>query len=243
MPAKRSTGSAKRPSARREALSRTRIISAALDLADTKGDFSMRALGQKLKVDPMAIYRHFRDKEALIDATVDSALSGIEPPDPESGPPAERLRRMVLDFRAALAAHPGVALRVSTTQPTLGPHTLAVTDACLGLMRELGLDAAEATRAFLMVIRFVTGVAGAEERVRADCETEEAWREQMRAGYASVSPEENPNIALMANEVGRLGFQEDFEYGLDLILEGLSRRGRKKREEAAASGSAGSASS
>lgn len=186
----------------------------------------MRALGQKLKVDPMAVYRHFRDKDALIDASVDTALSAIEPPALGSGSPVERLRRMILDFRAVLAAHPGIAPRVSTTQPTLGPHTVAVTDACLGQLRELGLDPEEATRAFLMLVRFVTGVAGAEERIRSAGTSEERWREQMRAGYTSVSPDEHPNVALMANEIGRLGFQEDFEYGLDLILEALAHRGR-----------------
>ncbi len=198
---------------------------AALALADARGDFSMRALGKKLRVDPMAIYRHFRDKEAVLDAMVDVALAKLEAPAPASGTPAERLRRMCVDVRAALAAHPGVALRVSTTRPTLGPHTLALTDACVGLIRELGLDAHEATRAFLMLIRFITGVAAAEERVRADGSDEATWREELRARYATVSPDQLPNVSAMASEVGSLGFQAEFEYGLDVLLEGLVRRG------------------
>ena len=189
----------------------------------------MRALGQKLRVDPMAIYRHFRDKEALLDAMVDAALANLEPPAPGTGTPALRLRRMFMDFRTALAAHPGVALRVSTTRPTLGRHTVALTEACLGLIRELGLDAYEASRAFLMIIRFITGVAGAEERIRADGKDEDAWRDELRAGYASVPPEQHPNVAAMASVVERLGFQAEFEYGLDLLLEGLQRRGTAAR--------------
>jgi AcrR family transcriptional regulator len=225
MPATPRSAAGKRAVTGRRPLSSEKIVDAALALADARGDFSMRALGQKLGVDPMAIYRHFRDKEALLDAMVDAALAQLAAP--PSGTPAERLRRMCVDFRSALAAHPGVALRVSTTRPTLGPHTLALTDACVGLIRQLGLDAREATRAFLMLIRFITGVAAAEERVRADGSDEATWREELRARYATASPEQLPNVSAMADEVGRLGFQAEFEYGLDLLLEGLVGRGAR----------------
>jgi AcrR family transcriptional regulator len=225
----------KKSSPRREALNRERIVKAALELADTRGDFSMRALGEKLKADPMAMYRHFRNKEALIDATVDAALSGVVPVPPDWGSAPERLRQLCLDFRAALEAHPGVAVRVSTAEPNLGAHTIGLVDAFLGLLREFGLDASEAIRGLLVVVRFVTGVAAAEERVRSVGGTEAGWRDQMAAGYVSVATDELPNIASLAAEVSHVSFQESFEYGLDVILDGLVRRGemaRKRREEA-----------
>jgi AcrR family transcriptional regulator len=189
----------------------------------------MRALGQKLRVDPMAIYRHVRDKEALLDAMVDAALAGLAAPPADAGTALERLRRMCVDFRACLDAHPGVAMRVSTTRPTLGPHTVGLTEAGLALLREMGLDAREATRAFLMIIRFITGVAAADDHVRAGGASEAEWREEMRAGYASVSPAEYPNVAAMADEVTNLGFQEEFEYGLDLLLDALAQRAGPSR--------------
>jgi AcrR family transcriptional regulator len=204
-------------------------VEAALTLADARGDFSMRGLGQKLRVDPMAIYRHFRDKEALLDAMVDAALADLLVPLPGAGHPVERLRRMCVDFRACLDAHPGVAMRVATTRPTLGPHTLGLTEACLALLREMGLDARQATRGFLMIIRFITGVVAADQRVRADGSSEAEWREDLRAGYASVSPTDHPNVAVLAEVVGELGLEEEFEYGLDLLLDGLARRGNLAR--------------
>jgi AcrR family transcriptional regulator len=229
MPATPRTKKEKQDRPRRPALTRERIVEAALALADTRGDFSMRALGQRLRVDPMAIYRHFRDKDSLLDAMVDAALGELAAPPAESGDALARLRRMCVDFRACLDAHPGVALRVSTTRPTLGPHTVSLTEACLGLLREMGLDSHEATRAFLMIIRFITGVAAADGHVRAEGLSEASWREDLRAGYASVSPAEHPNVAAMAEVVGDLGLQEEFEYGLDLLLDGLSRRGAAAR--------------
>jgi AcrR family transcriptional regulator len=202
-------------------------VSAALELADARGDFSMRALGQRLRVDPMAIYRHFRDKDAVLDAMVDAALADLEADAAGSGAAAERLRRLCLGFHRAISAHPGVAQRVSTTRPTLGPHTVALTEGCLGMLRELGLDMRQATRAFLTLIRFITGVVAAEERVRFDGTSEEAWREDLRAGYATVSPADHPNVGAMSSEIADLRFQEDFEFGLDLLIDALVRLGRE----------------
>ncbi len=231
MPAAPRTDSRKGGRRLRAPLTRERIISAALGLADTRGGFSMRALGHRLGSDPMAVYRHFRDKEALQDAMVDAALASLERPDPGSGSPVERLRAMSLAFRAALQEHPGVATRVSTTRPTLGPHTVAMTEACLEILCEMGLDARDATRAFVMVIRFITGVVIGEERVLADGMTEEHWIEEMRAGYASLPPETFPHVAAMASEVTNLGLDADFEFGLDLLFEGLVRKGAASGRE------------
>jgi TetR/AcrR family tetracycline transcriptional repressor len=189
----------------------------------------MRALGRKLRVDPMAIYRHFQDKNAVIDAMVDAALEHLESPPPDTGTPAERLRRYFLDLRKVLAAHPGLALRVWTTIPTLGPHTLEQTEAALALIRELGVDAREATRAFLMLLRFVTGIAAAEEQVLADSESESSWRNGVRAKYASVPQQKYPSVVAMAEEIKGLSFQEEFEFGLDLLLEGTMRSGSQNR--------------
>jgi len=215
----------KRPSRARTPLSRDRIISAALELADERGDFSMRALGAHLGVDPMAVYRHFRDKDALLDAAVDAALATLRPPAPGDGSALERLRSICIEFRSALTAHPGIATRVSTTQPTLGPHTVALTEATFGLLVELGLGRADATKSFLMLIRFITGAVSAEERARAEETSDTPWQEQMRAAYASLPPEQFPNLAAMAEEVARTDLDIEFEYGLDLVLEALARRG------------------
>jgi AcrR family transcriptional regulator len=194
----------------------------------------MRALGQKLGVDPMAVYRHFRDKEALLEALVEAALAVVRLPAADDGSAAERLRGLLVELRAGLAAHPGVASRVASTQPNLGPHTVALTGACFGLIRELGLDDSEATRALVMVIRYVAGVVVAEERAQAGGASEADWREQLQDAYASVSPIEFPQIATMATQLGQLSFDADFEYGLDLILEGLVRRGRGTTDTAQA---------
>jgi TetR/AcrR family tetracycline transcriptional repressor len=206
----------------RTPLSQERIIAAALDLADTRGDFSMRALGEKLGVDPMAIYRHFRDKDALLDALVDAALADLAPAD--IGLPIERLRQLCIDFRSSLVAHPGVASRIRAALPTLGPHVIGLTEASLGLILEVGVDAREASRVFVLLIGFVTMSVEEEQHVLAEFQTEQAWRAAVSARYASLSPTAHPSVIAMAAEREHVSFHDDFEYGLDLLLDAIARR-------------------
>ena len=205
-------------------LSQERIVAAALELADTRGDFSMRGLGEQLGVDPMAIYRHFRDKSALLDALVDTALADLAPLPPDAGTPIERLRQLCLDFRAVLSAHPGLAPRIRAALPTVGPHVIALTEASLGLILELGVEVDEASRAFVMVIQFITTSAEEEEQVLAEFGTEQAWRSAAGARYASLSEDAYPSVAAMAARLEGSSFQADFEHGLDLLLDAIVGR-------------------
>ena len=208
-------------------LSHERIVAAALELADRRGEFSMRALGDQLGVDPMAIYRHFEDKNALLDALVDSALADLVPSPPEAGAPADRLRQLCVDFRRVLSCHPGVAHRIRTTLPTLGPHVIGLTEASLGLLHEVGVGAGEAPRTFMLLIRFITATVEEEEQVLTDNGTEEAWREAVKQRYTSLSPGAFPSVRAMTAELDQSSFQEDFEYGLDLLLDAVTRRGSR----------------
>jgi AcrR family transcriptional regulator len=215
---KRATGPDRVP------LSQERIVAAALELADTRGDFSMRGLGEKLGVDPMAIYRHFEDKDALLDALVDTALAELAPLPSQAGTPVERLRQLCLDFRATLSTHPGVAPRIRAALPTVGPHVIALTEASLGLILELGVEVGQASRTFVLLIRFVTTSAEEEEQILAEFGTEQAWRTAVSARYASLSSAAYPSVAAMATEREESSFQADFEHGLDLLLDAITGR-------------------
>src|SRR6185369_11468907 len=65
----------------RATLSRDRILSAAVALADRDGiaALSMRNLARDLGVDPMSLYNHVRDKDALLEGAVDLVIADIEP--------------------------------------------------------------------------------------------------------------------------------------------------------------------
>ena len=199
-------------------------MAAALALADDRGDFSMRGLGQKLRVDPMAIYRHYRDKEAVLDAMVDAALGGLTAPSAELGPPRARLERMCADFYEALLAHPGVAGRVATTRPVLGPHTLGLTEGCIAILVEMGLAPREAVQTFATLVRHIAGVVAAEQTIRASGLSEAEWSEEMRSAYAALPRERFPRLTEIADVFGEVGLREQFQFGLGLLIEAIERR-------------------
>src|SRR6202011_226101 len=73
---------AKRAAKRRAALTRERILRAAIRLADRHGieSLSMRKLGQGLGVEAMSLYNHVRNKVDMLDGMVDVVFSEIDLP-------------------------------------------------------------------------------------------------------------------------------------------------------------------
>src|SRR5882757_953692 len=94
------------------------IAEAALRVGDRDGEkaMSMRRIAAELGCDPMALYRHFPDRQGLLDAVADLALADVPDPDPKADW-AERLRALVTDIRAAALRHPGIAAHVAARPP------------------------------------------------------------------------------------------------------------------------------
>ena len=220
----RARRAARRPSAR-ETLSRERIVEAALVEAAARGEFTMRALGLRLGVDPMAAYRHFSDKEALVDAMVDAALAEFHPPGPNVRDPLAELQRMARDFRTALRRHPGISDRVAISRTVVGPHTLKLAEATLERLSALGLDPDEAASGFYSLVHYITGFVSREESIRARGPRAEAdWLEELRGAYGAVPADRFPQVARMAAVLPRQSLDSQFEHGVGLLLEALAAR-------------------
>ena len=76
------TKQARHVARRRPALTRERVLRAAIGLADRGGikSLTMRNLGQRLGVEAMSLYNHVRNKEDLLDGMVDVVFSEIDLP-------------------------------------------------------------------------------------------------------------------------------------------------------------------
>jgi AcrR family transcriptional regulator len=97
---------------RSRGLSHERILDEALALVDERGltALTTRALGQRLGVDPTAVYRHFRNKDELVNALADRIVgSGARPPDGSDADGSPR-------GSSAAPASPSVG-RCSSTRP------------------------------------------------------------------------------------------------------------------------------
>lgn len=218
----------KRKARPRPALSREHVLSVALTLVDREGleALSMRKVAAQLGVEAMSLYRHVTDKEDLQDGLVELVLREIELP-PVGTPWRPAMHARASSMRAVLLRHPGAAV-LAESCVTMTPTRLRHADGVIGLMRGGGFSVTQAYRAFLTVDSFVYGFTLQElswprpERSKgaADTVPPPVFPADVFPNFAAV-------IAQVMAEVGTKGLGEaydaEFEFGLDLILDGLER--------------------
>ena len=210
--------------AARPRLSRDRVLEAAVSLADAGGLelLTMRKLGEELGVEAMSLYRHVANKDELLDGMIDTVFAEIGPPSAEVGwRTAMRARGVAV--RAALSRHPwAVGLMESRTSP--GPATLRHHDAVLGVLRRDGFSVALAAHAFSAMDSYIYGFALQESSLPFS--TTEESGDVARAIYEQFADGQYPHLSELAvQHVLRPGYDygAEFEFGLDLILDGLDR--------------------
>jgi AcrR family transcriptional regulator len=214
----------KRKTPRRAPLNRDRVVSAAVALADETGieSFSMRRLAPALGVVPMALYKHVRNKEELLDGMVDIVFAEIEDPSTDIDWKAA-LRRRAISARKALKRHPwAIGLMESRMNP--GPANLRHHNAVMGCLREAGLSFEMAVHAYSVQDAYVYGFALQEKTL--PFETAEESGEVVQTQAETVgSLDEFPYLVEVLTNLPKAGYDYavEFEWGLDLILDGLER--------------------
>src|SRR4051812_40360922 len=205
-------------------LSRERVLRAAVGLADSAGleGLTMRRLGQHLGVEAMSLYKHVANKEDLLDGMVDLVFAQIELPSPDSGWRIA-MRERAVSARAALVAHPwATPLMQSRTAP--GRATLHHHDTVIGTLRGAGFSVELTAHAFSALDAYIYGFALQQRSLPFD--TLEEAQEVGRQMFARMPPGAYPHLTELAVEhILQPGYDygAEFEYGLDLVLDGLDR--------------------
>jgi AcrR family transcriptional regulator len=208
----------------RPPLSRDKVLRTALALADEHGieALTMRKLGQALGVEAMSLYNHVANKDQLLDGMVDLVFSEIGLPSGDDDWKTA-MRRRAISARTALAAHRwAIGLMESRTSP--GAATLRHHDAVLGCLRAAGFTIGMAAHAFSLLDSYIYGFALQEAGLPFDHADETADVTEMILAHMPAG--EYPHLTEMAVEhVMQPGYAygDEFEYGLDLILDGLAR--------------------
>jgi AcrR family transcriptional regulator len=211
----------------RAPLSRERVLDAAVGFADANGigSLSMRKLGDSLGVEAMSLYNHVANKDEVLDGMVDVVFGEIELPPAEVGWKTA-MRDRAISARAALTRHRwAIGLMESRTSP--GPATLRHHDAVIGRLRDGGFSIAMAAHAMSAIDSYIYGFALQEATLPFETGEETAELAQMLLG--KMQPDEYPHLtALTLEHVLQPGYDygDEFEFGLDLILEGLEARAR-----------------
>jgi AcrR family transcriptional regulator len=208
----------------RTRLSRGRVLDAAVTLADSGGleSLTMRRLGEDLGVEAMSLYKHVANKDDLLDGMVDLVFAEIELP----APGAEwrtAMRERAVSVRAALVRHPwATALMQSRTAP--GPATLRHHDTVIGTLRGAGFTIDLTAHAFSALDAYIYGFAMQQRSLPFD--TLEQAQEVGRQMFARMPPGAFPHLVeLTVEHILQPGYDygDEFEYGLDLVLDGLDR--------------------
>jgi AcrR family transcriptional regulator len=132
------------------------VLAAAKAIARTGvSRLTMSALSAALDVTPMAIYRHFADKEALLGALLDDALSGVVVPTEETTSWGDRLRQLHRSVVAALNEYPGLSQLIG--QVPAGPHSARLLEGYLEVLLASGIDARQAVLAYTAIYYLAIG--------------------------------------------------------------------------------------
>jgi AcrR family transcriptional regulator len=216
-------GPGKTGAERRVQLTRERVVAGGIELADRDGieSISMRRLAQELGVEAMSLYTHVRNKDDLLDGMVDAVIGKI-PTNADGADWKKSLRQMALAARGIVLTHPW-APHLIESRATPGPATLRYINAVLGVLREGGFTIAQTHHALHILGSRALGFTQDLFDDSGDLEPETA------ASLASELGATLPYVAEMALAVthgGALGRCDDdveFEFALDLILDGLDR--------------------
>jgi AcrR family transcriptional regulator len=195
-----------------------------MKLADGGGieALSMRKLGQALGVEAMALYYHFANKERVLDGIVDLVFGEIDLPAAGAEWKAA-MRGRAMSVRDALLRHRwAIGLMESRTNP--GPANLRHHDAVIGCLRAAGFDMAAAATAYSLLDAYIYGFALTKMNLPFDTTTDIVEMAETMLEPFPVG--EYPNLAAFITEHAMkpgYDFANEFEVGLDVILDGLER--------------------
>jgi AcrR family transcriptional regulator len=208
----------------RAPLSRERVLRAALVLADMGGieSLTMRKIGEELHVEAMSLYNHVANKDDILDGIVDLVFSEIALP-PEGTDWKTAMRQRAISARNVLLRHPwATSLMQSRTKP--GPATLRHNDSVVGSLRRAGFSIDMAAHAFSVLDGYIYGFALQQVNLPYHTSEENAVFAEDILRHLPAS--EYPYLAEMIIEHAMkpgYDYAEEFEFGLDLILDGLER--------------------
>jgi len=215
---------------RRVRLSRDRVLRAAVALADDAGidAVSMRNLAAGLGVVPMALYKHVAGKEELLDGMVDVVVGEIDPP-AGGADWKSAVRQRVLSARRALLRHPW-ASRVIESRTSRTPAVLAYMDSMTGMFLAGGFSA-DLTHHVMHALgnrmwgftRELFDDPDSSGPDSSDPGAQAAMIRDMAARYPHIM-----QVAMAATNgeapAGRgCDEQFEFEFALDLLLDGFER--------------------
>jgi AcrR family transcriptional regulator len=197
------------------------ILKAAINVIDAEGlaALTIGRLARDLGVRPMALYTHFRDKDAILKAVASELLGRFEIP--AAGPdPIDSLRTLLTGYFRLLVDNPALlqldafTADIERAEPRFGE----VMYAC---MRRLRLDHRTAVLSVSAMFRFAVGCAVVYQTRRAWDDDPEHWPRHRRA-LAVLPADTYPSLHELALDFPAISQREFFEHGLEVHLAAIA---------------------
>ena len=206
-------------------MSRERVLRKAVEMADRDGiaSLSMRRLARELGVEAMTLYYYVANKKDLLEGMTDLVAAEIELP-ADGADWREATRARAMSAHQVLARHGWAGPQ--WMQVMIGPARMRYMDTALRVYRQAGLSPEETELAFHAVENHIVGytIQEADFPLEADdlAAAAKAFLEELPA-------DEYPYLAehiqqhLTHESIGG----GDFEFGLELLLDGIARLTRR----------------
>lgn len=215
---------AKRAERRTDALSKERIVDAAIEILDADGESALtfRALAARLATGAGAIYWHVADKNDLLVAATNDVIARVMTEVVSDAEPREAIRAIALGVFDAIDAHPWVGARLS--REPWQPAVLQIFEGIGGQLQPLGLPRAAQFNCASALVNYVLGLASqyaAGARLLAPETDRSAFLATVAARWEQLDPAEYPFMRQVAAQLREHDDREQFLAGIDLILAGI----------------------
>lgn len=204
------------------------IVTAGIELADTEGfdALSMRRLAEQLGVGTMSLYRYVPSKQELMDLMLDAVAT---PTHVRADAPSQGWRDFLTSSahsrRHLYLKHPW-ALQANWTRPVMGPNSVGNLDLFFSGVKELPLSDQKKMSLDTALDSYIMGSVRQEllwvsAAADSDMTDQEFWSHQHPTLEKAIASGRFPNMVTLDEDTFNGNWDENFELGLQLILDGL----------------------
>jgi AcrR family transcriptional regulator len=216
---------AQRAERRTDALSKQRIVAAAIEILDAGGETALtfRALAAHLATGSGAIYWHVASKNDLLTAATDDVIARVMTEVASSAEPQEAIRAIALGAFDAIDAHPWVGTQLS--REPWQPAILQILEGVGGQLQALGVPGKAQFDCASALVNYILGLAGqyaAGARLLPRDTDRTAFLATVAAQWAQLDPAEYPFVHQVATQLPGHDDREQFLAGINLILTGIT---------------------
>jgi len=215
----------KRTERRADALSKERIVEAAIEILDARGESALtfRALSARLATGAGAIYWHVANKNDLLAAATGDVIARVMTGVVSGAEPREEIRALALGAFDAIDAHPWVGAQLS--REPWQSAVLQIFESFGGQLQALGVPERAQFDCASALLNYVLGLAGqyaAAARLLAPDTDRSAFLTTVAAQWAQLDPAKYPFVRQVAKQLPGHDDREQFLAGIDLILAGIA---------------------